>query len=325
MDRHDLWLSDDEQVSEEDDQNEANPASFALGLEHQGPRGGKPQSSLFVHHTHTHTWAEFRIRNRTPGQIQRSAVSAFQGGRDKRRPAFTVSCNALAMIHGQMGPHSPKQGTLLVYEFKFNSYRGTRIKNADIVFEFRPQPGWPESIAVADLRPNMETRMAETEQTVTDEINARVGTEGMQIGMQLGGKHSIQRVKTYHTVVIGDNPQDAWGNRYTARFSLAENPSRKDGIITRLRTAILLEREGDENFFCHPCIKVEPNFSAYVATLGTTRDPDDPIQFSVKQPPFNLLKNDVSIDQNNLKAANLDALSECTFYHLYEGAVKHVT
>lgn len=78
----------------------------------------------------------YHIRNRD-GERQRVAVSAFQGG-SRKKPAFTVTCHAKAMIHGTMGGGSGKRASLLVYELKFLSRRGgTRIKEADVLFEFK--------------------------------------------------------------------------------------------------------------------------------------------------------------------------------------------
>lgn len=274
-------------------------------------------------------WAEFRTRN-LPGEHQRPHVSVFQAG-PRKKPAFTVSCNAKAMIHGKLGGSSSKMATLLVYEFIFRSYRGARLKEADILFEFKPQLGATGGISVAKVRPDGVHKMEKTEQKEGNGIHAGVNGGFMQfIGLEAGVDNSIEKVAEYHTVITGDRPQDTvWGTYYEARFSLRENKSRKDGIPTKLTACILLERDDDQDFVCVPTISVEPNFLTTVATLFSTRDPDDPVYFRVVEDPFDpldLLKEeggrDAKIDRLNLGAADFDALWDCTMYNDYHGAIK---
>ncbi|KAL7898251.1 hypothetical protein HDV63DRAFT_374766 [Trichoderma sp. SZMC 28014] len=308
MDESEIWLSDeDEGDFNESDQVSTDPTFFSIGLTYQGQPGG------------------FHVRNH-PGQRQRKAVSAFRGGSEKR-PAFTVSCNALAIIHGEMSSSSEKHATLLVYEFKFHSYKGARIKEADVLFEFHAMKGQAGGPSVRQVAPYGQHKMQETLQSQSSKhgLEVKVGPNNPVIdaGLTLSGESTAEKVTKHYTVVTGDNPQsDDWGNYFQARFFLSENESQASGIPSKLRACILLERDDDEDFICVPYLKVTPNFKTMVTSLFSSREPDEPIIFSVTEPSFNELNTTVDIDINNLIATDLDRLWDCTAYTEYGQSVK---
>ncbi|KAL7928910.1 hypothetical protein V8C35DRAFT_316830 [Trichoderma chlorosporum] len=307
MNESEIWLSDEEDGEFEEDDG-TDPTFFSIGLTYQGQTG------------------DFHVRNR-PGQRQRTAVSVFHGG-SKKRPAFTVSCNAKAIIHGEMSPSSEMHATLLVYEFKFNSYRGARIKEADILFEFHALKGQAGGPSVRQVAPHGLHKMQETLQSESSkqglELTVGPNIPAVDVGLTLSGESSVEKVTKHYTVVTGDNPQsDDWGNYFQARFFLSENKSQASGIPSKLRVCILLGREDDEDFVCVPYLKVTPNFSTMVTSLFSSREPDDPIIFRVTEPPFNELDEAVDIDPDNLGSIDLDELWDCTAYNEYEKSVKH--
>ncbi|GKZ72723.1 hypothetical protein AnigIFM60653_007802 [Aspergillus niger] len=302
MEEDEIWLSEEEDEYEDEDFTDSS--SFTMALTYQGPPG------------------EFRTRNR-PGEIQRPHVSVFHAG-PRRKSAFAVSCNATAMVHGLMGGESLKKATLLVYEFKFRSYRGARLKGADITFEFQPQPGGTGRVEIVKVRPERPYTAQESEQTVGNGIKAGVNGGFMQaVGLELGAEHSVEKVAKFYTVVTGDRQQNDWGEYDQARFSLSENKSQQDGIPSTLTACILLERD-DEEFVCVPSISVEPDFRTTVATLFSTRDPDDPVYFDGNSPPFDRREqeNRIAIDPANLGATDLDQLWGFSMFHKYHGAAR---
>ncbi|GKZ87504.1 hypothetical protein AnigIFM59636_003930 [Aspergillus niger] len=140
-----LWLSD---LTEDEEGGSTDPRSFSLELTYQGPAG------------------DFRTRNK-PGQLQRAVVSNFEMGR-RSKSAYQVSCEAKAMIHGRWGgagQDSCDWASLLVYEFQFHSYRGRRLKEADIRFRFEPVPGQSNELSVTGIRPDRVFKVARTEQS----------------------------------------------------------------------------------------------------------------------------------------------------------------
>lgn len=233
------------------------------------------------------------------------------------------------MIHGRLSADSDKRATLLVYDLTFLSRRGTRIKGADILFEFRSLSKHAGAVSptVAEVRPKGQSRMGETIQNQASKLgisfNIGPSIPGIDTGLTTSGEQNISKDVKFHTTVTGDNPADLeWGDHYQARFTLAENESQQSGIPTQLTVVMLLERDTDDDFEMVPQIEVTPNFTSMITSLGSTRSSDDPIAFSVQEPPYNRLDDAVKIDADNLGATNLDNLWICTMYTLYSNAVK---
>lgn len=269
------------------------------------------------------------MRNQN-GEFQRAAVSAFHGG-SRKKPAFTVSCDAKAIIHGRMGPTSAKQATLLVYEFKFLSWRaGTRIKEADILFEFQALSTGPGALgpSVVEVRPKGQSRMGETIQNQAIKFGLTFNIGPAIPGVEAGVTASSEQTKTkdvkYHTKVTGDNPAEiVFGGRYQAKFRLEENENQASGIPTQLTVVMLLEHSG-EDFQMIPRIQATPDLRTMVASLASSRAPDDPVYFSTQAPPVIHLDGNTQIDVDNLGATDLDSLWICNMYDLYMSEIHKV-
>ncbi|KAL3442420.1 hypothetical protein BJX65DRAFT_312874 [Aspergillus insuetus] len=72
------------------------------------------------------------------------------------------------------------------------------------------------------------------------------------------------------------------------------------------------------HWLSHIMVRQETTF----ATLFSSREPDDPILFSVDEDPVNVLDEDIEIDVANLEATEWDKIWNCTIYQQYVGAVK---
>jgi hypothetical protein len=260
--------------------------------------------------------------------LQRKTVSAISGGFRKKRPAFTVGCEARAMIHGRMSPDSDKAATLLVYDLKFLSRRGTRIKDADILFQFQLRSKKQGTVGptVVEVRPNGQSKIGETIENQASKLglsfNVGPSIPGVDAGITTSWEKSISKDIKFHTTITGDNPADLeWGDHFQARFTLAENESQKSGIPTQLTVVILLERENDDDFEMIPRIEITPNLTSNIASrircLNSTRSSDDPIFYSAQAPPFDRLGGATKIEPDNLCAVDLDSLWVCSMYRLY--------
>ncbi|PTB75385.1 hypothetical protein M440DRAFT_1379605 [Trichoderma longibrachiatum ATCC 18648] len=308
MDWGEIWLSDDDGGNlEEEDEYPGHPTSFTLGLTYRGQEG------------------DFHVRN-LPGQLQRQRVSVRHGGLGKRH-AFTAVCNAKAIVHGEMGPPSDKHATLLVFEFKFNSYRGTRIKEADVLFEFQAAQGQAGGPSVLQVRPRGRHQMQQTSQQESprdaQELSLGVNVVAVDASLKLSRGASADKDTQHFTVVTGDNPQSLrYGDYRQARFALAENRSQASGIPSRFLACVLLERDTDDDFVCVPHVEVKPDFKTMVASLFSSQERDDPILFKVTEPPVIKLDSLVEIDRLNLGAVDLNKLWDCTAYNLYGHAIK---
>lgn len=228
-----------------------------------------------------------------------------------------------------MGPTSTKRATLLVYGFKFLSRRTTRIKEADILFEFKSLSTSLSSMgpSVSQVRPKGQHRMQETIQNEARKIglSSNIGPSipGVDAGLTWSLEENKSKDTKHYTIVTGDNPADqVYGDHFQAQFTLAENRSQESGIPTELTVVILLERDNDDDFAMNPQIRVTPDLKTRMVSLASSRPPDDPIYFHVEEPPFNKLDSRTIIDQDNLGATDLDSLWGCTMYNLYFKAIK---
>lgn len=233
------------------------------------------------------------------------------------------------MIHGRMGSSSDKLATLLVYEFKFLSWRGTRIKAADILFEFhtRSKSSDVSHLSVVEVRPKGQSRMGETieNQAAKFGLSFNLGSSipGVDVGMTASSEQNTAKDVKYHTIVTGDNPAEmVWGDHYQAHFSLKENESQESGIPTLMTVVILLERENDQDFDMIPRIKVTPDLLTWFESLASSRAPDDPVHFKPHQLPYNRLDGRTLIDPNNLAATDLDSLWVCNMYNMHHDDIK---
>ncbi|RSM18558.1 hypothetical protein CDV31_002694 [Fusarium ambrosium] len=314
IDDSELWMSGEEDEYEDEyeqqDEMKGDPTSFTLEMSVEGQPGG------------------FHVRNGL-GQEQRPSVSGFGSG-SKKKPAFRVSCTARAIVHGTLDDKSKTKATLLVYDFSFFSYRKTRIKDATICFEFEKatenrgsQFKGPKVVKVAPYGKHV---MMQTTETVTRKMMLEAGVSGGVVATanaKGGTEISVEKTTTHAAEITGDNPCDDWGNYFVSNWHLNENESQRNGIVSRLRTCILLTRDSDEVFNCIPTINVTPNFRAWLGSLVSSRQPDDPVILDPELEPYITLEGDDAkkIDENNL-GAGLDGLWDCTFHSTFGEAEK---
>ena len=167
--------------------------------------------------------------------------------------------------------------------------------------------------------------MEETTQKNILELGAEIAPKfaGIDPGVGLTLKESIEKESKHHTIVAGDNPQDPdWGDFLQAYFALSENASQSYGIPNKFTACILLQRPDNSDFMCDPYITVTTDFSTTVASLFSTRPPDDPIIFSVEEDPFDDTDSSVAIKRDDLAATEFVKLWGCTMFTQYDEAVK---
>ena len=266
----------------------------------------------------------FHLRNK-PGQKQREAVSAYASG-SRKKPAFRVGCDAVAIIHGTLDQTSKRRASLLIYDFSFFSYRSARIKEATISFQFLGKDGDSAGApAVQKVAPFASHTMMQTTQNETLKVSGQGGISGgAVVTLNTSGtvEKSVEKTTTHSAEITGVNPADDWGNRFRADWYLRENASQKTGIVRQLRICILLTRDADSEFSCIPIISVTPNLAAKMPSLFSPGPHDDPIIFDPEYLPFNALGENIQIDQWNLAAVPLEKVWDCTFHSTFAEAVK---
>ncbi|RSL51269.1 hypothetical protein CEP54_011476 [Fusarium duplospermum] len=237
IDDSELWMSGEEDEYEDEYEQrgemKGDPTFFTLEMSVEGQPGG------------------FHVRNGLDRK-QRPAVSSFGSG-SKKKPAFWVSCTARAIVHGTLDDKSKTKATLLVYDFSFFSYRKTRIKDATICFEFEKaaenrgsQFKGPKVVKVAPYGKHV---MMQTTETVMRKVVLETGVSGGVVATantKGGTEMSVEKTTTHAAEITGDNPCDDWGNYFMSNWYLDENKSQKNGIVSHLRTCVLLTRDSDE-------------------------------------------------------------------------------
>lgn len=246
----------------------------------------------------------------------------------RKRPAFYVQCVARAIIHGTHTPGSSKKATLLVYDFKFLSYRGTRIKDASICFDFLPSGGQAAASgpSVRKVGPDERYSMMETTQLENLKRTVKVGISGGNglMNGEAGVESSVEKRVTFAAEITGSRPFDEWGNYFQAQWALQENHAQKNGIVSRLRTCVLLTRENDDDFVCVPYIRITPNLTTRLISLGSVRSRDDAILFDPSYEPYNDLEQGEPVDRWHLDAVDLSKLWDFTFWTSYGKAIKQM-
>lgn len=267
----------------------------------------------------------FKVRN-PPGLKQRKETSMFHSG-SRKRPAFHVQSVARAIIHGTLARGSAQRATLLVYDFQFLSYRGTRIKDASICFDFLPSAGSPPGSgpSVKKVGPDERYSMMETTQLESLKKTAKLGISAGTVvspNGEVGVESSVEKTVTFAAEIIGSRPFDEWGNYFQAQWALQENSSQANGIVSRLRTCVLLTRENDNDFDCVPYIRITPNLTTRLVSLGSVRSRDEAIPFDPSYEPYNDLEGGEPIDRWDLGSVDMTKLWDFTFWTSYGTAVK---
>ncbi|KAF4433530.1 hypothetical protein CFRS1_v011757 [Colletotrichum fructicola] len=308
LDDSELWMSTDSESDEiEDYESISEDATyFTMDMRPQGQSGG------------------FHVRNRR-GETLRSVATQYHSG-SRRKPAFNVGAIAKAIIYGTLDQDSHTPATLLVYDFSFFSHRSTRIKEANISFEFQAKKG-SASIGptVTKVAPFGKHVMMQTTETVTKTVGGEGGVSGgavVNVNTNLRAERSVEKVTTHAAKVVGNNPCDEWSNYPIAQWSLQENESQQNGIMTLFRACVLLTRDTEEDFELLPDVQVTPDLKTRLGSIMAFRRSDDPIILAPASEPLNALANDLVQKRWNLGQVDLSSLWDCTFHNTFEEAVK---
>ncbi|KAI1635752.1 hypothetical protein F4809DRAFT_642243 [Biscogniauxia mediterranea] len=253
---------------------------------------------------------------------ERWRPNSMLGGR-RDRPSTSALLPKLSFTE-----HWTKPQKLLlpsVYDFTFLSHRSTRIKDANISFEFKAKRGSTSlGPTVINVAPYAKHIMMRTTETVTRTVGGDFGVQaGTVVTGDAGihGEKSVEKITTHAAEVVGNNPADEWSNRFLAQWSLSENDSQMSGIVSLFRSCILLTRDNDEEFYLYPTVEVTPDLKTQLKTpLWGFRRADDPIKIVPTSTEVNRLEgNDIS--SSNL-GSGLSNLWDCTFYATFENAMK---
>ncbi|KAI9741629.1 MAG: hypothetical protein M1834_000013 [Cirrosporium novae-zelandiae] len=255
--------------------------------------------------------AEFCLKNE-PGQLQRSSVV-------ERGNALVVQCKLAEVVHGLLCPDSNIPCTLAIFEFNFQP---TRLKrrftevNISIVFATTDPNRAHFDPEVRSIAPFGHFSLYPTTEKVELKRSANLSVEGgigVQVGAGFGWELTNSMDKMDTTKVSGmirfRNHKEG-GKKNAAEWTLLENSSRRSGVPTFLRTAVLLGRREDDMELFTATVKIDANVDLLSAFGDTIQKMfgkiprDDPIVFSPLEPPTTH-----EIDMRNLGEVDLQRLS----------------
>ncbi|KAL6229844.1 hypothetical protein BDW75DRAFT_224294 [Aspergillus navahoensis] len=169
----------------------------------------------------------------------------------------------------------------------------------------------------------METSQVETrKQTVKGGLS---GGAVLQVNGEAGLEKTVEKTTTFAAEITGTRVPDNYGNYHQAHWELQENHSEAKGIVTFLRTCILLVRENDNDFDCAPYVRVTPDLTTRLVSLASGRSRDEAIPYDPSYEPYNELEQLESLDRWNLASVDLNKLWDCTFSTTFGGAIKSHT
>ncbi|KAI8278742.1 Major intracellular serine protease [Colletotrichum sp. SAR 10_98] len=146
------------------------------------------------------------------------------------------------------------------------------------------------------------------QEMVTKTVGGEGGVSGgavVNVNTNLRAERSVEKVTTHAAKVVGNNPCDEWSNYPLAQWSLQENESQQNGIMTLFRACVLLTRDTEEDFELLPDVQVTPDLKTRLGSLMAFRRSDDPIILAPASEPLNALANDLVQKRWNLGQVDL--------------------
>ncbi|KAE8384610.1 hypothetical protein BDV23DRAFT_166457 [Aspergillus alliaceus] len=205
--------------------------------------------------------ASFRLRNE-PGELQRAHI--MQEGSE-----LSVQANILSVLHGTLTPNGD-YATLMIIEYRFQGSlaRSTRFKSAMIKVKFVPSEDDPAGCPIVkNVAPDGTFFLNSVTTDITDTLSAngsaQAGAGPATLGVGAGWERSTSVKREYHTTLVGTtwiDGRDA-GKPNMGRWKVTENKSKKDGIPSLLRTAILVTQKVPLAFQAVVSIQTEANMA----------------------------------------------------------------
>lgn len=246
-----------------------------------------------------------------PGELQRPHII------DDLCSGLTLQADMADVIHGKLSPDG-NPSTLIIVIFRFlGQGRTRRFREAEIKLRFSDEKKpYVEDPEVYKIAPEGSFTLHQTalknEWTKVLDGSLSCGITGSTAGVsgKLEKKTSVELTDcatlTGARRIEGRN----FGKKNVVRFNLFENRSQKDGIVSELRAAVLLNCKNDSHrFVAHAEMEavVDMRYKMYniVRKLAGKSPENDPVVFDANCAPTR-----TDIDRNNLGSVDLDYLSD---------------
>ncbi|KAI0902148.1 hypothetical protein F4806DRAFT_445845 [Annulohypoxylon nitens] len=154
------------------------------------------------------------------------------------------------------------------------------------------------------LAPSTQTETV----TKSIEVNSGGSLFGAEIGSSWRWEKAINRETKNATTIVGsiDLKGRNYGASNAASWTLLENESIKTGVPAHFRVAIVLSREGDEEFYSTFKIRTQVDTLSRFTRLFGSVPKDDPIRYDPTIPSTNRLQQ---YNINSLGGIDLQELS----------------
>ncbi|KAI0112577.1 hypothetical protein GGR51DRAFT_507579 [Nemania sp. FL0031] len=245
----------------------------------------------------------FRTQNE-PGEIQRAHII------DDDTSQLLVQADLDTVIHGW---DSNIQATLIVITFRFlGAGPKERFRRVQALIRFQDKKKRvtrdPE---VVGLWPQGDYTLSESEGTAEETTST-----GASISPGFGGssasltwvrdRHNTHRKKD-RAYLVGVKRIEGrnCGKKNAVRLSIFEDETQESGVVTELRSVILLHRSTDERFLAYITVDATANLKYTVEKIKQrvlrTSPVVDPVVFDPRSSAINRLKR--TVDQNDLASA----------------------
>ncbi|KAI0474243.1 hypothetical protein F4859DRAFT_514783 [Xylaria cf. heliscus] len=224
-----------------------------------------------------------------------------------RDTAVLARCEIVDRVHGSISPDNKAQATLLVFDFQLDRNNSSRtIHEAVISLILDPQV----KVARGGLSPNGKIWLDAQLQIVEENHEQRI-TGGVSYGasLEIGDSHTKSK-KMDVTKYASVNGWTAYWPRplhnspkphNCVKWSLLENPAKKNGVPANFRAAVLLERQDSTPFQ----IQVDINSKADLRT-----EIEDFSLLHGRAPMGCLNIDPMELSTNNVKQYDLSSLKE---------------
>jgi hypothetical protein len=252
----------------------------------------------------------FRVKNMPGGELQRRHIVDRASS---LRSSLHVQADLVDVVHGTMESGGPP-ATLLIVDLRFQSPgRDRRFRKASVELRFADEQERsicdPEVLEIApyDHFTLNQTGLSE-ESKLGAHVSIRAGAMGASVGAGGYWEQSTKAKRLDAATVMGSIIYQGrcWGPKNVARFALHENASQKDGIVSKLRIAILLRRHpGNDRFLAFVEIEAEVDaryaLGNTIAMMAGRLSKDDPVVFD----PQRCEPTRSDIDRENLGGCDI--------------------
>jgi hypothetical protein len=258
----------------------------------------------------------FRFEN-VPGQTHRPNILEIKS---ILKLGLIIQADLVGIVYGH---YKGDPATLLVTRFRFQSPpNDRRFRKASVENRFADKKDTEYDPEVLQIWPYDKVTLNQTVIKADSKLAFNVGLQsgggpvGVTAGTNMERNKGVERADC--GTVLGSITLEGdrnWGPKNVARFTLHENASQRDGVVSELRTAILLRRQTKKDHFLayitvEAVVDLRYAIDMKAAKLLRTWPKVDPVEFDpgidpaiLKKAPFDVVfdKPEDKLEEYDLK------------------------